>query len=78
MLLDVAHCVLRLSEGAVLRARIDAALTDVAPCQQVRKFVVLPRPFTVAAGELTVSLKLRRNVVLAKYEAELAALYQER
>ena len=39
-------------------------------------FVVLPRPFSVAADELTVSLKLRRNVVLAKYRAELEALYR--
>jgi long-chain acyl-CoA synthetase len=62
---------------ALLRQRIDAALADVASWERVKKFVVLQRPFTVAADELTVSMKLRRNVVLAKYQAELEKLYQE-
>jgi len=62
---------------ALLRRRIDAALEAVAGWEQVKKFLVLPRPFTMAAGELTVSLKLRRSVVLAKYQAELAELYRE-
>jgi long-chain acyl-CoA synthetase len=61
----------------VLRKRVDRRLADVAGYEQVKKFVVLPRPFTVAADELTVSLKLRRNVVLAKYQAELESLYRE-
>jgi long-chain acyl-CoA synthetase len=60
-----------------LQKRIDAALADVSNCEQVRKFIVLPKPFTVAADELTVSLKLRRNVVLGKYGKELEALYQQ-
>src|SRR5262249_44387775 len=42
---------------AMLQRRIDAALRDVANCEQVRRFIVLARPFTVAADELTVSLK---------------------
>jgi long-chain acyl-CoA synthetase len=60
----------------LLKRRVDSALKDVANCEQVRKFIVLPRPFTVAADELTVSLKLRRNVVLSKYQAQLDKLYQ--
>jgi long-chain acyl-CoA synthetase len=61
--------------SALLRRRIDAALKDVANCEQVRKFVVLDRPFTVANDELTVSLKLRRNVVQAHYKVEIEHLY---
>jgi long-chain acyl-CoA synthetase len=60
----------------LLRRRIDAALADVASWERVKKFIVLPRPFSVAAEELTVSLKLRRNVVFQKYRSELEALYQ--
>jgi long-chain acyl-CoA synthetase len=63
--------------GALLRKHIDAALKDVSSSEQVRKFIILPNPFTVAADELTVSLKLRRNVVLAKHRAQLEALYRE-
>jgi long-chain acyl-CoA synthetase len=61
----------------LLRMRVDAALADVANWEQIRKFIVLPNPFTVAADELTVSLKLRRNVVLARHAQELQELYRE-
>ncbi len=61
----------------LLRRRIDTALSDVSPAEQVKKFVVVPHPFSVAADELTVSLKLRRNVVLTKYAQQLEALYTE-
>jgi long-chain acyl-CoA synthetase len=60
-----------------LEKRIHKALVDVANYEQVRKFVLLPTPFTVAAEELTVSLKLRRNVVLNKYRDTLDALYKD-
>jgi long-chain acyl-CoA synthetase len=61
----------------LLQRRIDGALRDVSPWEQVKKFIMLPQPFTVAADELTVSLKLRRNVILTKYRAALEALYRE-
>ena len=61
----------------LLRDRLDKRLVDVAGYEQVRKFIVLPRPFTVAADELTVSLKLRRSIVFAKYQSELDGLYKE-
>jgi hypothetical protein len=31
----------------------------------------------VAAGELTVSLKMRRSVIFERYQAELESLYRE-
>jgi long-chain acyl-CoA synthetase len=61
----------------LLCERIDAALAEVSTWEKVRKFVVLPHAFTVAAEELTVSMKLRRGVVLQKYATELEALYRE-
>jgi long-chain acyl-CoA synthetase len=73
-----AECLCR-DEAVVslVRRRVDAALADVSPAEQVKKFVLLPQPFSVAAEELTVSLKLRRNVILAHHEAELERLYRE-
>lgn len=50
----------------------------LAPCshhEQVRRYTVLPRPFTVEGGELTPKLSLRRNVVAERYAAEIAAMY---
>ncbi len=62
---------------ALLERRIGEVLRDVACWERVRKFVVLPEPFTVEAEELTVSLKLRRNVVLEKHRTRLEALYAD-
>ena len=60
-----------------LQKRVSSRLADVAGYEQVKKFLVLPRPFTVAAGELTVSLKTRRRVIFERYHAELEALYRD-
>jgi long-chain acyl-CoA synthetase len=63
---------------SLLERRMGAALSlsQVANWERVKKFVVLTRPFSVANDELTVSLKLRRNVVLTHHAAELEALYE--
>ena len=61
----------------LLERRVRAALAELCPAEQVKKFLILPRPFSVAADELTVSLKLRRGVVLERYAMEINALYDE-
>jgi long-chain acyl-CoA synthetase len=61
----------------LIQKRVQKALADVSNWEQLKKFIILPKPFTVAAEELTVSLKLRRNVVLNKYRDMLSALYKE-
>ena len=60
---------------ALLEERIQKALADVANWEQVKKFIVLEKPFTVEAEELTVSLKLRRGIILKRYQEQLDALY---
>jgi long-chain acyl-CoA synthetase len=60
----------------LLQCRIQAALADVSNAEQVKKFLIVPQPFSIAADELTVSLKLRRNVVLAKYARQIEELYR--
>jgi long-chain acyl-CoA synthetase len=61
----------------LLQRQIDRAVADVAPWEQLKKFAVLPAPLTVEGGDLTVSLKMRRSVVTAKYAAVIDALYAE-
>jgi long-chain acyl-CoA synthetase len=58
-----------------LGKRIDAALIDVACWEQIKRFAVLPHPLSVANEELTVSLKIRRSVVLQKYKAVVDRMY---
>src|SRR5262249_39836353 len=61
----------------LISRQVSHALGDVSSCEQVRKFLLLPQPFSVAAEELTVSLKLRRNVIFARHRSELEQLYQD-
>ncbi len=61
----------------LLEKRVKTALADVSNAEQVRKFAVLTRPFTVASDEITVSLKLRRGVVLKNYADRVADLYRD-
>jgi long-chain acyl-CoA synthetase len=43
--------------------------------EQIKKFVLLDAEFSVASGELTPTLKIRRRVVLERYVETIAALY---
>jgi long-chain acyl-CoA synthetase len=61
----------------LLERRVRGALADLSHMEQIKKFVVLARPFSVAADEMTVSLKLRRGVILKKYAGDLEELYRE-
>lgn len=43
--------------------------------EQVKRFALLPGEWTIAGGELTPTLKLKRKVILEKYGAIIAGLY---
>jgi long-chain acyl-CoA synthetase len=62
---------------AFFSQRIDTDLKSTAPWEQVKKFILRPMPFTAERGELTVSLKLKRDVIYQRHAAELEALYKE-
>ena len=55
---------------------IDQVNEKFARVEQVKKFKVLPHDLSQAAGELTPTLKVKRNVVVDKYAADVAALYE--
>jgi len=50
---------------------------DLAGFEQVKKFVLLIKPFTMESGELTPTLKLRRKVIFSRYKKEIDELYGE-
>lgn len=50
---------------------------QVARVENVRKFRVLPGNFSVEAGELTPSLKLKRRVIYERYATEIESMYEE-
>jgi long-chain acyl-CoA synthetase len=64
-----------------LRAAVERALAEVngtlAGYETVKSFAILPVDFSEAGGELTPSLKVKREVVATKFAKEIAALYGE-
>jgi long-chain acyl-CoA synthetase len=67
--------------GAVqseLKRIIKTVNAKLAPFEQIRKFKVLDREFTVETGELTPTMKLRRAKVLENCKHEIAELYAGR
>ena len=49
----------------------------VARYQTIKKIQVLPTVFSVDGGELTPTLKVKRNIVNEKYATEIAAFYDQ-
>jgi long-chain acyl-CoA synthetase len=49
---------------------------QLAPFEQVKRFRVLPREFSIEHGEVTATLKVRRKQVFENFKAELDSLYQ--
>jgi long-subunit acyl-CoA synthetase (AMP-forming) len=47
----------------------------VSQPERVKRCLLLDKPFQLAEDELTATMKVRRRHILAKYERELAALY---
>lgn len=60
---------------AEVQRAIDEANAELARVEQVKKFTILPRPFTIDAGELTPTLKIKRNVVAKRFSDEIEAMY---
>ena len=51
---------------------------ELPPFEQIRKFKILTREFSIEAGELTPTMKLRRARALANHSAEVRELYAGR
>jgi len=63
--------------SSLYRERIDRCLSGLADCEQIRRFKLLPRGFTVENDELTPTLKLRRGTIESHFSAEIESLYAE-
>ncbi len=67
-----AHDALR---KAIQRAIDDEVNPELARYETIKKFAVLADEFTVDGGELTPTMKIKRNVVNDKYAAVIEGLY---
>ena len=59
----------------VLREKIDAVNAQLPSFETVKRFRILPREFSLDAGELTPSLKIRRRFCSEKYADLIDAMY---
>jgi long-chain acyl-CoA synthetase len=54
---------------------VDEANRAVSRAEAIRKFRILPVDFTEEGGQMTPTLKLKRNVVLQEFSSDIEALY---
>ena len=68
-----------LADDEQLRADVQSAVDEanklVSHAESIKKFTVLPKDFTEAGGEVTPSMKLKRNVVSKNYAGDIDSLY---
>jgi long-chain acyl-CoA synthetase len=61
----------------LIQGVLDAANAKYAQVEQIKRFAILDHDLSQETGELTPTLKVKRNVVYEKYADELAALYAQ-
>jgi long-chain acyl-CoA synthetase len=58
-----------------VQAAVDSVNRDRSRYEQIKRFAILPRDFSMDEGEITPTLKLKRKVVMDHFARELASLY---
>ena len=61
----------------LFKARNYTNQQQISQYKQLKRLLLLPRPFSMERGELTNTLKIRRDVVAKHYEAEIERMYRE-
>ena len=60
---------------AVIQTAVDEANKAVSRAESIRKFTILPVDFTIAGGQLTAKLSVKRHVVAQQFAKEIEALF---
>jgi len=59
----------------LIQREIDQVNTDLPHWEQVKKFALITRPWSIETGELTPTLKIKRRVIHEKHADEIQTLY---
>jgi len=59
----------------VIQEAVDHANKAVSRAESIRKFTILPEDFSIAGGQLTAKLSVKRHVVNQQFAAEIADLF---
>jgi long-chain acyl-CoA synthetase len=72
---DVGELRNREEVRSLVQKAVDEVNSKVARVEQIKKFTVLPHDLSQETGELTPTLKVKRNVVYDKYAPQFDAMY---
>lgn len=61
----------------MLNERLETLQQQLATYERIKRFTLLTKPFTMEAGELTNTLKIKRSVLNEHYAAEIEKMYEE-
>ena len=61
----------------MMEERLETLQQGLASYERIKRFTLMPKPFSMADGELTNTLKLRRNVLAKNYKKEIDEMYKE-
>ena len=61
-----------------IRRIVNQVNRQLAPFEQVRRFRILPRDFSIEQGELTATMKVRRTQAIENFKEDIDALYAGR
>ncbi len=59
----------------LIESKVTVLNNQFAPPEQVKKFTILPRDFSVDHGELTPTLKIRRKQIRENWASEIESMY---
>ena len=57
------------------KEKIDEVQQSLSGVEKVKKFILLPAEFEISSGEITPTLKIKRNIVLQKYQSLIDEMY---
>lgn len=60
-----------------LMEHIETLQQDLAAYEKIKRFVLLPEPFSMEKGEITNTLKIKRRVVYDRYAAQIESMYTD-
>lgn len=72
-----AALIVRPEAHALYAAAIEGVNEKLAQFERIKKFHLLSREFTLDAGELTPTLKVKRRVIDSRYKAQIEGMYGE-
>lgn len=73
--LDIEELVVHRRVHELYATRVEAINARLPSYETIKKFILLPRDFSVEGGELTPTLKLKRKVIYGKYQDRIEQLY---